>query len=262
VSAPRIAALALALAACGQSSPPAPTCTPSWYRVDAVTLPTHIGDAMRYGLDLDGDGNFDNAFAYVLSATLSGNPDIGDVSALATARLGRGDPTWRIAVETCDDGVPRFALSEASQPFEVSVTAGRITGGGAAAEVPITVLADPLGTFEPIAWLPVVGGAVALDTSSGALDGVIGFAMPMPASQQDLLAPFAAYLTGELRAGRSPFATACDQNHDGVCTVDELLTAPNIGSGSLTAILVEPDVRIDGVDALSAGIGIHATPEP
>jgi hypothetical protein len=71
-------ALALSgFAACGGSSSGDdnqtidPNGTPHTYVVDRVLLPTKSGEGNKYGLDLDGDGNIDNALGNILSALSS-----------------------------------------------------------------------------------------------------------------------------------------------------------------------------------------------
>ena len=71
-------ALALSgFAACGGSSSGDdnqtidPAGTPHTYVVDRVLLPTKSGEGNKYGLDLDGDGNIDNALGNILSALSS-----------------------------------------------------------------------------------------------------------------------------------------------------------------------------------------------
>jgi hypothetical protein len=260
---------ALVLTACRGDDggpPPSPGCTPTIYRVDRITLPSSYNALPRFGLDVDGDGRPDNAFDQSILNVRFLNPDIGDLGALATARVAGGDPIWRIALDACGDGVSRVQLDETSRPFATDVTGGVVRGAGGTGAVPISVLADPLGTFAPVAWLPVIGAAVDLHVSGGELDGLVGFAMPMPASVHDLLAPFAAYLTAELAAGTSTLAMECDQDHDGVCTVDELLTTCdgtiNGQCWNPTQHQIEPDVHIDGVAAQSFVVGVHATEEP
>lgn len=61
------AAFAVA-AACGNSSSNAPTGPHYHYVVNKVLVPTKTGDAQKYGLDLNGDGNPDNALGNLLSA--------------------------------------------------------------------------------------------------------------------------------------------------------------------------------------------------
>jgi hypothetical protein len=64
---PSFFAAAFALAACGSSSN-APTGPHYHYVVNKVLVPTKTGDAQKYGLDLDGNGNPDNALGNLLSA--------------------------------------------------------------------------------------------------------------------------------------------------------------------------------------------------
>src|SRR5215510_14499081 len=70
-------AIALATGACGGSSGDDgqeqvnPAGTPHTYVVDRVLLPTKSGEGNKYGLDIDGDGNIDNALGNILSALSS-----------------------------------------------------------------------------------------------------------------------------------------------------------------------------------------------
>jgi hypothetical protein len=70
-------ALAMPLVACGGSGGGDntqvvdPNGKPHTYVVDRVLLPTQAGDGTKYGLDLDGDGNVDNALGSILSALSS-----------------------------------------------------------------------------------------------------------------------------------------------------------------------------------------------
>jgi hypothetical protein len=69
-------AVVLSFAACGGSSSGDddtvdPAGTSHTYVVDSVLLPTKAGDGAKYGLDLDGDGQVDNALGQILSALSS-----------------------------------------------------------------------------------------------------------------------------------------------------------------------------------------------
>ncbi|HTJ44190.1 MAG TPA: hypothetical protein VL463_18930, partial [Kofleriaceae bacterium] len=66
----------LSTGACGGSSGDDtqtvnPAGTAHTYVVDRVLLPTKSGEGNKYGLDLDGDGNIDNALGNILSALSS-----------------------------------------------------------------------------------------------------------------------------------------------------------------------------------------------
>jgi len=69
-------AVVFSLAACGGSSSGGddtvdPAGTAHTFVVDSVLLPTKAGDGAKYGLDLDGDGQVDNALGQILSALSS-----------------------------------------------------------------------------------------------------------------------------------------------------------------------------------------------
>ncbi len=264
--------LVLATSACGTEPPPTICSAARYYRIDQVQLPQLSGEGARYGLDLDGDGNIDNALARLVEIARLGNADLGDLDPLATARLTSGEAIWLVGVSDCDDGSARIELRRGEDPdgdgvpslvpgpasfASTSEIDGVTAAGGGEADVPLTVLADPLGTFTPIAWHRARLAAVRfhVDPAGGhSVDGVVAFALPMPDAAVDLVAPYAAYLTGELAAGTSPFAVTVDTNHDGVVTPAEVLADDN------ARIVTAPDLTIGDGHAFSGGVGIHATP--
>jgi hypothetical protein len=236
----------LAAGAC-MDSPPTPggtseaiTCgDPTYFRIDRVTLPERAGDGAADGVDLDGDGVVDNAIGNVLGAIVSANPDIGSISAKATARVA-ADVTWELALSQCDDG---------TQHVELGNSGGLDT-------VPLTIVGDPSGAFGPVAWGRAEHLVAHVGMADATVDGVIGFALPMPEAGPALVAPFAAYLTRELAAGTSPIAAELDTNHDGVVTPDELIAS------DLGTTLLMPDLTIDGAKYLSVGLRVHGTRVP
>jgi hypothetical protein len=246
----RILSLALVLslaclAACtDEATSPGGACGPArLYAIDRVQVPTSLDERRALALDLDRDGTVDNGLGNLIVAARSWNPDIADPNPTLNARLTSDDQTWLLAVSDCADGTRDVQIGH--------------SGGGD--EVPLTALVDPLGSFGPIAWVraDLVTSRLQLDDAAGTVDGVIGFALPVPAAGHALAAPFAAYLTAELRAGTSPYAAQTDTDHDGVVSPDEMLASP------VMKALMAPDVSRSGPggvrDALSAGVGVHAT---
>lgn len=232
----------LAAAACMDStpatgaSPHAVSCgAPAYYRIDRVDLPERAGEGAKYGLDLDGDGQYDNAIGNVLGAIVSANPDIAPLGAKVTARVTT-DVTWLVVVTSCDDG-QHVSLGE--------------SGGGDA--VPVSILVDPLGDYAPVAWARADLVETRLAIADQTADGEVGFALPMPDAARAIAAPFARYLSKELAAGTSPIAASLDTNHDGVISLDELLAS------DLGQTLLRPDLDTGGASYLSAGVHVHAT---
>ena len=247
VIAPAFLVLPLLAAGACTDSPPATggttdgiTCgDPTYFRIDRVSLPEKPGDGAADGVDLNGDGEPDNAIGNVIGAIVSANPDIGSISDKATARMA-ADVTWELSIATCDDG---------TQHVELGNSGGLDT-------VPLSIVADPSGSFGPVAWGKVAHVVADVGMADGTVDGIVGFAIPMPDAGPALVAPFAAYLSRELAAGASPIAAELDADHDGIVTPDELLAS------DLGTTLLMPDLTIDGARYLSAGLRIHGTRVP
>ncbi|HTJ41054.1 MAG TPA: hypothetical protein VL463_03135 [Kofleriaceae bacterium] len=227
------AALALvALGACMHEPRPDTFCgDPTSYRIESVELPVHSGDGVRLGMDLDGDGHVDNAYASAIQALAAANPELGSIDAKANARLA-ADVAWYVTTRSCDDGTRRVDLIST----------------GADDLAPLTVLVDQVGNYTPVTWGRIEIGGDRLVVDGDRIDGVVAFRIPVPESADALCAPIASYLTTELAAGTSPQAAKMDTDHDGVVTVKE------VEDSELGRTLLLPDV----IGAVSAGIAIHA----
>jgi hypothetical protein len=228
------------VAACAE--PKSITCgEPAYYRVDHVDLPESSKAELELGLDLDGDGNVDDAYGSALTAFGTHDSYAPPMSRPASARLA-ADVTWEVAVSTCDDGTQHVELGN--------------SGGGDT--IPVTLLADPSGEFAPVVWSRVSGLVARVGEADGAFDAVVGFGIPMPDDQMAFAMPLAAFFTGELAAeGPSSFASLFDRDpQDGVVTPQEVL------NNSLFETVLEPDLTLDGKTYLSAGMHVHATRVP
>ena len=228
------AALALiALGACMHEPRPERACgDPTWYRIDSVELPDRSGESTALGMDLDGDGQVDNALGNALQTLAAANPELGSIDGKASARLA-GDVEWFVTTRTCQDGTRRVDLIS--------------TGGDDVA--PATVLVDQVGTYAPVDWVGIEVGGDRLVVDGDRADGVVAFRIAMPGGAHALSEPIARYLTTELAAGTSPEAAKMDTDHDGVVSVQE------VEDSELGKLLLAPDLP----NALSAGISIHAT---
>ncbi len=231
---------ALAAGACTDSTAPgAAACgEPTYYRIDQVHLPTTDAEARTIGFDLDRDRNalIDNALGGLNMTLRAHDPDFPDMNVVASERLA-GPVRWLVARTECADGV--------------HVEIGDSGGGNA---VPLTALVDPLGAAQ-LAWVRPTVVRAETTVTGDALDGTIGFGIPIPGAQRAILAPMATYLTDELAAGTTTLGKIVDTNHDGVVTIDELL------ANGLVQTLVAGDIDpVNGVPTvMSAGMTIHAT---
>ena len=210
---------------------------PTYYQIDRVHLAATSSDLPAISMDLDHDGNVENALGALISAVRVANPDIGDLDAKVNARLATDTP-WFLAVSQCDDG----------QHVEIGDAGGLDT-------VPLSVLVDERGDFAPVAWVRTIRVASQLTFAGDEVDGKLAFILRSADVAHALLAPTAAYLDAELVAGKSPLAATLDLDKDGHITVDELLQSDWIHT------LIRPDLTLDasGVPVgMSAGVQIHA----
>ncbi|HTJ41055.1 MAG TPA: hypothetical protein VL463_03140 [Kofleriaceae bacterium] len=226
---------ALAASACaadGTTSSQVTCGEPRYFQIDKV----HV--AADTGLDLNKDGNPDNALGALIGAVRLANPDIGDLDAKVNARLATDTP-WFLIVSDCDDG----------QHVEIGDAGGEDT-------VPLSILVDERGDFAPVAWVRPVRVKSELSFAPDEAGGKLAFILRSADVAHALLAPTAIWFSKELAAGSSPLAATLDLDKDGVVTVDELLQSDWIHT------LTRPDLTLDasGVPiGMSGGVYIHAT---
>ncbi len=300
-------AAALPLTACGgnDSTQPQPEGTKYTYVVASATVPASAAQAKKeFGIDLDGDGQKDNALGAVL-ATLKGQgldvqPTLteavqdGSIVLLAefqtksfTAASASGlriylgdnmmitppactDPTM---IATCGKhlaGTGAFKVS-ATSPTDALVSGpivgGTFKGGPGTISLQISLTAgqaplqlDMLGARAELTGISETGvtkGIVAGAISKSDLDNKI-----LPAIK-DQLAALVGACTG---SPKTPPACGCVSGSSGAQILTLFDTTPadctvsldEIKDNSIIKTLLAPDVVINGVDALSLGIGVTA----
>jgi hypothetical protein len=183
------AAFALA-AACGNSSSNAPSGPHYHYVVNKVLVPTKTGDAQKYGLDLDGNGNPDNALGNLLSALAT--QGINAQTSIDTAVLD-GSITLLADLQTSDfnnagtAGIQVYLGSDAMPP---ACNSGETVTCGSGATATCTGCGHDLtgtGMFQiaadspmnPALTGPIVGGTLKAGPGDVALQISIGGGAPV-----------------------------------------------------------------------------------
>lgn len=267
-----------ALAGCAADDDPEPDVPPdyrsTYYRIDRIELPQSSAEADEAALDLDGDGEVDNAGGNALAVFQVLIETAGErlpISVQDGLDSGRVDWIIEIGRDTVIPGRAAAALHRAADAdrdarYEIAdgvelVGDGRDDGDrfrtrAGRGVVPAAFLADVIGDW-PVTW--VNGVAVALEMRSppgGELAGRIAFA-----TRRDfgpvVAGPLAAFMTERLQAGTLVYAADMDTDGDLVITEEEFLASP------LTRSLLGPDLDLvddDGaLDSMSAGFRVHAT---
>ncbi len=258
--------------------PPPPVCSATTYRIATAALASTWGDAVRLGLDLDGDGDVDNKLGS-LNATLTQVYGDWHPEAAMAELLADRSTAWMLRVERCagtaglavslgvgtdDDGDGRLAVGGWGEP---AVGEGLEARGGIGL-LPVGRLgagASAAGGADD-GWSPELGMAVALHAGTRDLTATLGFGVEVTDA---LLAPVAGFLSAALARGDSRFAAGIDLDRDGVVSVAELRQAPAVR----TLLASDLDLAVpcgdgecyqpgsDGVlDRISLGLGITARP--
>lgn len=283
------ATLLPALAGCAADDEPEPPVPPdyrsTYYRIDRIEVPQSSEEAEAAGLDLDGDGQADNAGGNALAVFQALIETAGEElprSVQTGLDAGRVDWIIEIGRDTVLPGRAAAALHRAAAgdrdgSYQIGdgvalVGDGRDDGDLLRTDsgdgvVPAAFLADVIGDW-PVTWVNGIAVAVALRApSDGELEGRIAFATrgdfaPVVAG------PLAAFMTERLQAGTLEYAADMDADDDGVISEEEFLAS------DLTQALLGPDVDLldedsdppafdpgqDGaIDSMSAGFRVHAT---
>ena len=267
-----------ALAGCAADDDPEQEVPPdyrsTWYRIDRIELPQSSAEADEAALDLDGDGEVDNAGGNALAVFQVVIETAGEQLPLSVQDgLDGGRVDWLIEIgrDTVLPGRAAAALHRAADAdrdarYEIDdgvelVGDGRDDGDrlrtrAGRGVVPAAFLADVIGDW-PVTWVNGVSLALEMRAPSGGeLDGRIAFA-----TRRDfgpvVAGPLAAFMTERLQAGTLVYAADMDTDGDLVITEEEFLASP------LTQVLLQPDLDLlddDGaLDSMSAGFRVHAT---
>jgi hypothetical protein len=266
-----------ALAGCAADDDPEPDVPPdyrsTYYRIDRIELPQSSAEADEAALDLDGDGEVDNAGGNALAVFQVLIETAGEQLPVSVQDgLDSGRVDWIIEIGR-DDIIPgraaaalhRAADADGDARYEIDdgvelVGNGRDDGDrlrtrAGRGVVPAAFLADVIGDW-PVTWVNGVALALEMRASGAELAGRIAFA-----TRRDfgpvVAGPLAAFMTERLQAGTLVYAADMDTDGDLVITEEEFLASP------LTQALLGPDLDLvddDGaLDSMSAGFRVHAT---
>lgn len=265
--------------------PPPPEYRSTHYRIDRIELPQSSQEAFDAGLDLDGDGEADNAGGNALAVLQTLIETAGEELPLSVqAGLDGGRVDWIVEIgrdtilpERAAAALHAAADSDRDFSYEIADGVGLVGDGrdqgdavvthAGHGRVPASFLADVNGDW-PVTWVNGIAVALAVhELAGGELEGRIGFATrgdfaPVVAG------PLAEFMTERLQAGTLVYAADMDADRDGVITEEEFLASP------LAQALLGPDVDLldedsdpatfapgqDGaLDSMSAGFRVHAT---
>jgi hypothetical protein len=287
----------LLLAGCGGSGGDGnnpPTGDHTYYVIDSLLLPTTSTESLMYGRDLDGDGIHDNQLGMVLSllglfgfdtqggidtAVASGGILLlGDLqaadytstdSAAFTLHLG-ASPTPAPCLDSSDvvcgqhlHGSGSFeVVAGTANTLSGPIQGGTFSGGPGTANLQVSVInGNPL-------TLSLIGARIELSdiTPVEIGSGVIAGAILQSQLNDDVIPSIAASLADTIATdctGSGPPDCGCTAGSVGATVVatfdgndDCAVSALEIQS--IVALVLTPDVTIDGQPAISLGVAISA----
>lgn len=296
--APADAASPDAAASFDAAAPDASTASGDWFVMATIRVPESANQAVRVALDLDGNGQPDNALGGLLAAlhnqtgmpfaqgekALVGN---GGLLQLVGIEVSQADPDVA-AVEVSrgadldDDpadnfsGVEPFALDPvdpADGHLEGALAAGVVRAGPGAAQMPLAVV----GVDTELVWLRGVGARVRANVSDDGLAGGRLCGGLLEAEIDTVLIPALATAIDDVVQLDCPggvcepgtpgeqLAAFFDENEDGMVPVEEFrsnsLIESTIGNPDLDLFDADGvfNPRVDGIkDSLSFCLGFAA----
>jgi hypothetical protein len=267
------------------------------YVIDHQHLPTNNTEARTYGLDLNGDSVVDNqlgmvngtiaSMGFAAQPVLDHGIDTGSIEILAdlesadlttaaqaTFTLFDGANAMPAPCNGSSDTTCRHHLA-GTATFDVAAMPRDTPLAGAIAAGVVTAGPGTLhlrtNAFGTMVDLNLIGARVRLTnpTDSSVMTGVIGGAITQQEIDSSLLPPLQINLTAVIGADcsalTSPPGCGCASGSSGATVIslfdtdhDCAVTIAEIKSNSLMMALLAPDVMIDGMQALSVGVGVSA----
>lgn len=266
--------------------------------IDHQHLPTNNNEAHTYGLDLNGDNVVDNQLGMVNAAIagmgFSAQPvldhaiDTGSIEVLADLEAadlttaaqatftlldganampapcnGSSDTTCRHHLA----GTATFdvaAMSPHDPALAGSIAAGVVTAGPGTLHL-------RTNAFGAMVDLKLIGARIRLanPTDASVMTGVIAGAIAQQDIDSSLLVPLQAGLAAQIAvdcsALTSPPGCGCTSGSSGATAIslfdtnqDCTVSVVELENSSLIMSLLAPDVMIDGMKALSVGVGVSA----
>lgn len=241
----------------GEMEPSTCNANAQHYTIRRAVLPRNFINADKWGFDFNRDGKLDNALGNA-AVTVSQFVHEFNPEPQTSERLAHD--AWRLIVYRCSDRT-RARLSFVSAAGQQSVLATMIGDSlqsdpdASDVAVPLTWLADAMGTAKDAGWLTSFRVALNLRSSANSLAGRLTVALEPGDARAAMLVPLADFFTYAPTAKLA--RQALDQNRDGSVTANELaqsgsfqqLTSPDLTSGVL------------GVDQPTVSLGINIEAE-
>ena len=265
--------------------------------LDRLLVPATASEAVKFGLDLDGDGNVDNALGNVLSALGQAGPDL-DLRGSVDRAIDRGETIQLVHLRTSDAAAGlwwRGGADPAPRPCtgpDDAVCRGHLGGDGrfavdgalsATPDLAVTVTGERLATAPGALHIdvPLGGAPLPLDLVSARVrarvagatlaDGAVGGAIRGEEIDRTITPMIAASVAATVERSCTPVETSCGcaPGSTGATLLALFDRAPRdcavsfeeVRSSAIVRSLLTPDVDLDGdgsADALSVGFGLHA----
>jgi hypothetical protein len=278
-------------------TPPSPA-THTHFVIDSVSLPQNNSQAAMYGLDIDGNQTIDNQLGMVIAtltgqgfdsqATMSRAIDtgsalmLGDLAAnnlttasLATFTIYQGANPTPAPCSSAQDIVCRKHLTGSGSfsinptapkdtPLFGSITAGKLTAGPGHLTVQVTV------TSATPVMVTLLGARVELTSTATSSTGKLAGAVSMTDINTKIIPAvrdgMAAEVVKQCTMLTSPPNCGCPTGSTAKTFLSLFDTNPQdcnislteVQNNSLVQSLLAPDVTVEGQQALSLGVGVHA----
>ena len=271
----------------------APAGTAHTFAMDRILLPTQSGDGTKYGLDLDGDGNVDNALGNVLIAVTAAVSGTGDFQATEDAAIASQAVIDLVDVQATDltdavdvglteyegapvtgSGVEVAAGSPTDSYMLGTISASAFAGGPGRATLTLVLFDSAPITVTLRGARSTIGSVSSSGLASGVLAGAITQddmnATVLPAIAAGISAQFAHDCT----VGGTPPSCGCAPGSRGAAWDDIFdrspqdcrITADEVVNNNLISTLFEPDVQLPPATGqpptpcFSVGVGFTAKP--